>query len=129
MKALTLWQPYATLIMEGVKWYETRLWRPPRDLYVLAIHAGLRLDADGQQQIAHIADPRRAYPRGVVLGVVHVIHAHHTKDLPAVSADELILGDFSPGRFAWELEVLEVFDEPIPAKGKQGFWEWEREAT
>lgn len=44
MKALTIWQPWATLIMIGAKPYEFRSWKPPRRLIGerLAIHAGAR---------------------------------------------------------------------------------------
>jgi hypothetical protein len=44
----------------------------------------------------------------------------------ALTEDEVLLGDFYAGRYAWELEVVEVFDPPIPARGKQRLWEWER---
>lgn len=42
MKALTLWQPFASLIACGAKRYETRDWPPPRHLIgqTIAIHAG-----------------------------------------------------------------------------------------
>lgn len=41
MHALTLWQPWATLIAEGVKVFETRSWKPPKNLIGqrIAIHA------------------------------------------------------------------------------------------
>lgn len=44
MKALTIWQPWATLIAIGAKPYEFRGWRPPRALIGerIAIHAGAR---------------------------------------------------------------------------------------
>lgn len=44
MKALTIWQPWATLIMIGAKPYEFRSWKPPAWLIGkrLAIHAGAR---------------------------------------------------------------------------------------
>lgn len=44
MKALTIWQPWASLIMMGAKPYEFRGWKPPRSLIGqrLAIHAGAR---------------------------------------------------------------------------------------
>lgn len=44
MKALTIWQPWATLIMIGAKPYEFRSWQPPSWLVGnrLAIHAGAR---------------------------------------------------------------------------------------
>ena len=42
MKALTLYQPWASLIAHGVKTIETRSWAPPRRLIGqrIAIHAG-----------------------------------------------------------------------------------------
>lgn len=44
MKALTIWQPWATLIMVGAKPYEFRGWKPPTWLVGqrMAIHAGAR---------------------------------------------------------------------------------------
>lgn len=40
--------------------------------------------------------------------------------------DQLPLGDFTPGRWGWLLTDVEPLPEPIPAKGKQGVWEWAR---
>ena len=44
MKALTIWQPWASLIMAGAKPWEWRGWAPPRSLVGqrIAIHAGAR---------------------------------------------------------------------------------------
>jgi hypothetical protein len=44
MKALTVWQPWATLIAIGAKPYEFRSWKPPGWMIgkPLAIHAGAR---------------------------------------------------------------------------------------
>jgi hypothetical protein len=44
MKALTIWQPWATLIIEGAKPYEFRNWRVPKFIIGerIAIHAGAR---------------------------------------------------------------------------------------
>lgn len=44
MKALTLWQPWASLIAHGVKTIETRSWAPPLSLVGqrIAIHAAAR---------------------------------------------------------------------------------------
>ena len=36
-------------------------------------------------------------------------------------------GNFTVGRYAWRMEKPVLFDAPIPAKGKQGLWEWEGE--
>lgn len=44
MKALTIWQPWASLIMAGAKPYEFRGWRPPASLIGqrIVIHAAAR---------------------------------------------------------------------------------------
>ncbi len=44
MKAITIWQPWATLIAIGAKPYEFRSWQPPRTLVGqrIGIHAGAR---------------------------------------------------------------------------------------
>lgn len=46
MKAISLWQPWASLIACGAKPYETRSWAPPRDLIgaTIAIHAAKKID-------------------------------------------------------------------------------------
>ena len=51
MLALTLWQPYATLIACGAKTIETRSWAAPESLIGqrLAIHAAVRPVRDGTQ--------------------------------------------------------------------------------
>lgn len=46
MKAISLWQPWASLIACGAKIYETRDWAPPRNLIgqPIAIHAAKKVD-------------------------------------------------------------------------------------
>jgi hypothetical protein len=54
MKALTIWQPWASLIMAGAKPYEFRGWRPPRSMIGqrIVIHAGAhKMD---REDIAHM---------------------------------------------------------------------------
>ena len=38
---------------------------------------------------------------------------------------EEAFGDFSHNRFGWILNDAVKFDKPIPAKGRQGFWNYE----
>ena len=51
MKAISLWQPWASLIACGAKPYETRSWAPPRELigHVIAIHAAKKIDRDAAE--------------------------------------------------------------------------------
>lgn len=46
VKAISLWQPWASLIACCAKPYETRSWAPPRDLIgqTIAIHAAKKID-------------------------------------------------------------------------------------
>ena len=34
-------------------------------------------------------------------------------------------GRYEVGRYAWKLELIKVLEEPIPAKGKLGIWNYE----
>ena len=130
MKALTILQPYASLIMARLKRYETRSWRPGiTSGEVLAIHAGAQWYSDTPLAVCNIATRNGVvwFPRGVILGTVKYVGIHSTNMVrDGLSADELQCGDFSDGRWAWEIAVVEVFDPPIPAKGKQRLWEWTR---
>jgi ASCH domain. len=59
MKALTIWQPWASLIIAGAKPYEFRGWRAPRSIIGqrIVIHAAAkkldRLETDTIMQVLH----------------------------------------------------------------------------
>ena len=40
---------------------------------------------------------------------------------------ERAFGNWSPGRYGWILSNPILFEKPIPARGKQGIWDWEPE--
>ena len=64
-------------------------------------------------------------PRGVWLEPWKSSIASRWKTLWTVWTNgELLLGDYSPGRFAWILKNPAMFDTPISACGQQGWWEW-----
>ncbi len=129
VKALSLWQPWASCIAEGLKQYETRDWSTSyRGL--LAIHAARRPCTTDLQYL--VRDQAEQLPNPLPLGVV-VCLARLVDVLPTaqVSAEpgfldslEYRLGDYTPGRYAWKLEVMQVYDPPIPASGSQGLWNW-----
>jgi len=54
IKAISLWQPWASLVANGLKLYETRGW-PTKYRGVLAIHAAKRpLCKQGKSLISHL---------------------------------------------------------------------------
>jgi hypothetical protein len=114
MKAITIWQPYASLIILGEKRYETRSWKATHR-GTLAIHAGVKDNMAlrilcGQEPFksilaAHGIPDFDALPRGCVLGTVTLEDCIITDLLPpdALTECEQSFGDFSPGRYAWRL--------------------------
>jgi hypothetical protein len=65
-------------------------------------------------------------PTGVVVAICELtwwyttdIHRKH------VTRQQLLLGDWSIGRYAWELPVVYRVPEPIPVRGLQGIWNWD----
>jgi len=135
MKTLTLWQPWASLIVWGEKRFETRSWttsyRGPLAIHAAKHRVGWDMLMDrtiqavlerNQQQFE-----QNGLPFGAVLCIVNLTGIIATELIRGDLTDqEKLLGDYSTGRFAWKLDVVEVFDKPIPAKGAQGLWEWKR---
>jgi hypothetical protein len=130
IKCLTLHQPYGDYIKLGLKKYETRSFSVSYKGLV-AIHAGKTWDDELQDTAKAIHRQFPAIPLidnptlGAVLCICRLLGCHRTESLrQSVSAHERAVGGWADGRWAWELEVLEVFDAPIPAKGQQGLFDW-----
>ena len=146
MKAITLHQPWATLIADGVKTIETRSWRPPQTLIGqrIAIHAGKRLVANhwlngpirGAMYRGHGEYWRQHIPRGAVVCTARLSSVGQVLDLeddghvllgdsPSCLNREDPYGDFGVGRWLWFLEDIEPVDPPVPARGRQALWNWD----
>lgn len=130
MKALTLTQPWATLVATGKKQVETRSWRTAYR-GPLAIHAAKGFPAEARRFAEHERTLERLpspIPMGAVLCVVRLVDCQPVEEaIFDVSALERLYGDYEygQGRWAWFLEKPEPFSEPIPAKGSLGLWNWE----
>lgn len=143
MKTFTVYQPYAFAIVAGLKHYETR----PRRTSVrgrVAVHAGKKdawrtglLESGDMPEIEKVlAEVQGTGNRaarleyGAVIGTVEIVDCVPVENLmDSLNDRERILGDYSPGRFAWVLENPVMFDEPFPARGKQGWWNWNQQAA
>lgn len=119
MRALSLWQPWASLVYDERKPVETRHWEM---LYrgPLAIHAAMKVDKDACEDFGY--DPK-VIARGAILCVVNVVGCVR---FPHPSAPPDPYGDFHEGRFGIIMKMLQKFEKPIPAKGHQGIWYWEQ---
>lgn len=144
MKALSLSQPWALLPFAPPpfrKQYETRGWytsyRGP-----LVIHASGRASFDKQNiaALCHREPFRRALlrlgvgavdnlPFGAVVGVVELVACIGTSSMQGLniidklSPVELAFGDFSSGRFMWQLANPRRLAVPVPCRGALNLWE------
>lgn len=129
MKALTVNQPYADAIVEGIKKYETRS-RRTNIRGRVAIHAGKkRIKApDVYRRLWEIIYSKAGATSqrfGAVIGTVEIVDCVPVEEIvEKLDETERLLGDYSPGRFAWVLKNPRKLPTPIPARGQLGFWEW-----
>jgi hypothetical protein len=62
-------------------------------------------------------------PFGAIIGIVNLVDVKRVEEaVYDTSAIERLYGDYSPGRYAWITDSFMAFDEPIPYKGRQGFF-------
>jgi hypothetical protein len=158
MKAITICQPYASLIARGYKQYETRSWAT-RYRGPIAIHAGISDAYLRDYYVLEIlpegwtietnppfSDLMMAIdlPFGAIIataelvecwniegkwaqdGIEHKPYANISLNGGApfrtLREPEILFGDYSPGRYAWELSNVCALPKPLPCRGRQGLW-------
>lgn len=120
MKALSLRQPWASLIAQGRKEYETRSWRT-NYRGPLAIHAARGLTANERQRCA--AWDVEAPPLGAIVAIAELVACLPTEAVaPSLGSDELRYGFYGPGRWAWRLDAVSALPEPLFCRGALGLW-------
>lgn len=158
MKAITIWQPWASLIAIGAKQYETRSWATNYRGQI-AIHAAAKdikriykelfPCSDYEFHPSHImkeqfCDTIKAcglnenkLPTGCIIATAELVDCYKitkrltfaekekTISIQEMSEKELLFGDWTPGRYAWEIANIKILDKPIRAKGQQRLWNWE----
>jgi hypothetical protein len=130
MRAISLWQPWASAVVLGFKKFETRgkltHCRGP-----LLIHAARTRDhvmfmrRTGIKEVFenHGITETSQLPLGAIIGVVNLDGCRKVEEVKdEISALEFALGDYSDGRFAWPLSFPVRFDTPIPFKAGQFFF-------
>ncbi len=131
IKAITLYQPWASLIIAGAKRFETRSWGSDH-IGLLVIHAGKTLDVNTADArfMSHlyasgITDYRKL-PLSAAVGVVWRGKCYRGRSvLPHIDEREKAFGNFDgDDRIAWELENPVAFEPPIPIRGNRGLWDW-----
>lgn len=154
--ALTIWEPWASLIIAGAKPYEFRGWPAPGKLVGarIAIHAGARpvcpaevrallIQLKGPNAWATSLRPEIAIPllEHVASGAVILPRSHvlGTAVLGRPLRGHEVVGEFGGVvndsdrdqhfNWAWPLTDIRPLLPPVPAKGAQGFWRWNEETA
>lgn len=134
IKALTIRQPWASLIAIGAKQYETRSWstgyRGP-----LVIHASKGFSNEERAFLKskpfHWAFQRAGYrepfdlPLGAAVCVVDLVDVLRVETVRGkLEGDEKYFGNYADGRFAWKMANVRLIPFPIKVGGSLGLWDW-----
>jgi hypothetical protein len=154
LKALTIYQPWASLIMIGAKPYEFRRWDYRTRAWSLegqriVIHASARpiRPAEIEDIIGRMNDRISSLRAEIALPLLERIRAaHKCRGVVELSAglgtavleeprkvDRLFNSPADSDRidhhmWAWPLTNIRPFPAPVPCRGAQGFWEWPMKA-
>lgn len=137
---ITLWQPWATFLIKGVKTYETRSW-PTSHRGRILIHAAKRRINWNELNISelekHYPDIRNwDYPLGAIVGETELFDCQQMSDIQhddatylcinnsLISPVERLVGNYQKGRYAWRMQNPKPLSIPDVA-GKQGLWRFD----
>ena len=135
LTAITLHQPWASLVAKGWKQYETRDW-PTNHRGLIVIHAGRK--PKGKQELREhdkavasfkdLLNEDCPYSAVVAIAELTDVILMTEEFINQQCPTELRCGDWKIGRYAFKLENIRAI-APIPATGKQGLWKFDQEAA
>jgi hypothetical protein len=121
MKAITIKQPWASLICEGIKDIENRSWKTKFRGRIL-VHAAqseynFKNQMTSEYQREFIKGIKKPYIKGSIIGSVEIIDCIKSKDNPNKAWGNMYC-------YHWVLANPIEFPQPIPVKGKLSFWDY-----
>lgn len=128
MKVITVKQPFATLIAEGLKEYEFRTWRTKFRGDIL-IHAGKGVDKKAMERYKHL---NLDYPSGKIIAKATITDCVYVDDKlkeelqvkdPLVYYG-ILKKDSDWDGYGFKLENIKKV-EPIEVNGKLSLWDYE----
>lgn len=131
MKVLTIKQPFASLIAEGIKEYEFRTWKT-KYRGELLIHAGKGIDKKAMKEFEKY---NLEYPSGCIIAKVNLTdcifiddQAREMLQIKNPLVYESIIKHTEWKGFGFQLENVKKI-EPISMNGKLSLWEYEGEVN
>ncbi len=127
MKVITIKQPFATLIAEGIKEYEFRTWKTKYRGEVL-IHAGKGIDKKAMKKYEHL---NLEYPSGCIIARADLTDCIYIDEFARKMLKEKnslvyshVINDISSKNFGFKLENIKKVN-PIPTNGKLSLWDYD----
>jgi len=129
MKALSILEPWASLIKEKVKYVETRSWKTNYrgELY---IHASLKKENKKDKVINELLNLLRnkEFNYGHIIAKCKLVDCIYMDDeyIKNIKENktEYMCGEYSVGRYAWVIEDIEMLEIPIKVKGQLSIWNY-----
>lgn len=121
VKVLTLKQPWATLVAEGIKKYEFRTWKTNYRGKVL-IHAGAGVD---KKELSRFKDLNLEYPSKKIIAEVEIEDCLELDDKlndKIIQENNIAYGSKKRTGYAWKLKNVKKMDINKEINGKLGLW-------
>jgi hypothetical protein len=120
MKALSVRQPWAELILLGRKRYELRSWETKYRGRLL-IHAAQTVE---RRHVVRAGLDAKQLTTGALVGSVEVVGcgAFAPPIAEELRSNGSYFGEWQPGLFAWELREPRRLRQPVPCRGALGLW-------
>lgn len=127
MKTLSVRQPYASLIVHGIKPVENRDWKfvPQQKPQWLAIHASLKEEPGCALTLSELLNVRE-YSLGAIIGAAFWESSHNYRSCPKeIRKSEF----FNPCSMVFLVLTNAIKIKPMECKGMLGLWDAPQEAV
>ena len=124
MKVLTLRQPWATLVAEGIKKYEFRSWKTKYRGKIL-IHAGSGID---KKELDKYKNLGYEFPKSKIIASVDLVDClelDENLNKKIIDENNIAYGKKARTGYAWKLENAKKINYPKETKGQLGLWNLE----
>ena len=121
MKVLTLKQPWATLVAEGIKKYEFRSWKTNYRGKIL-IHAGTGID---KKELEKFKDLNLEFPSKRILAEVEIedcLELNDELNKKIIAEQNIAYGSKYRTGYAWKLTNVKKINIGKEIKGQLGLW-------
>ena len=121
MKVLTLKQPWATLVAEGIKKYEFRSWKTNYRGKIL-IHAGTGID---KKALEKFKDLNLEFPSKRILAEVEIedcLELNDELNKKIIAEQNIAYGSKYRTGYAWKLTNVKKINIGKEIKGQLGLW-------